>query len=216
MQDACRKTRELRSRVTGSGTLNRILATLFVAAGILGLVFLAREKCQVAAYQTRAAEALTAARIAAASPGLAGPVRLVRDVAPDTGLARIDIARIGIAAMIAPGDDSKSLRRGVGFIAGTARLGETGNVGLAGHRDTFFRNLRRIEVADTILITTSMNRYRYIVDWKKIVDPGAVAVLAPVDSAQLTLVTCYPFHYVGPAPQRFVVRARRLDSYAGR
>lgn len=188
-----------------------MLATLLVATGVLGLAFLVGEKLQVAAYQTRAARSLTVARTAVASNRMAG-ARLDRDTAPDTGLARIDIARIGIAAMIAPRDDSKSLRRGVGFIAGTARLGETGNVGLAGHRDTFFRNLRRIEVADTILVTTPRNLYRYVVDWKKVVDPGAVAVLAPADTAQLTLVTCYPFYYVGPAPQRFVVRARRLDA----
>ena len=103
------------------------------------------------------------------------------------------------------------MRRGVAHIAGTADLGQTGNVGLAAHRDTYFRNLREITEGDTIHIATRDREYRYIVDWKRIVWPESVEVLEPTSESMLTLITCYPFHYVGRAPKRFVVRARHLD-----
>ncbi len=189
----------------------RIAAALLIVTGVLGLVFLGQERWDAAAYQTHAAQALIIARSPETPDTISVVVRGAGIGEPDSGLARIDIPRIGITSMIAAGDDHKSLQRGVGFIRGTARLGGAGNVGLAGHRDTYFRNLRLIAVADTIVITTPKHQYHYVVDWKRVVTPESMAVLAPSDSALLTLVTCYPFYYVGPAPQRFVVRARRLE-----
>jgi sortase A len=122
--------------------------------------------------------------------------------------SRIEIPRIDVSAMIVASDDAVGLRRGVAHIAGTAWFAQTGNVGLAGHRDSYFRNLGRVAIGDTIRITTTRADHRYVVEWKRIVGPEAVDVLDATPEPALTLVTCYPFQYIGPAPERFVVRAR--------
>src|SRR5260370_589049 len=98
----------------------------------------------------------------------------------------------------------------VGHIPGTAVPGQTGNVGISGHRDTFFRPLRNIRQNDTITVTTLVGEYRYRVVSTKIVGPSDVAVLGRSGKEILTLVTCYPFYFVGSAPDRFVVRAERI------
>ena len=86
-----------------------------------------------------------------------------------------------------------------------------GNVGIAAHRDTFFRPLKDIQRGDVLEVETQRGAYRYRVEWLAVVDPNDVQLLQPSSDAELTLVTCYPFYYVGPAPQRFVVRALRID-----
>ena len=103
-----------------------------------------------------------------------------------------------------------ALRRAAGHIKGTALPGTSGNVGIAGHRDTLFRPLRHIRQDDVITLTTLQGLYRYRVVSTKVVSPYDVAVLNPDGREILTLVTCYPFHFVGPAPDRFIVRATRI------
>jgi sortase A len=125
-------------------------------------------------------------------------------------LGRIEIPRIGVSAIVREGDDDTTLSLAVGHIPGTARPGERGNMALAGHRDSFFRALRLIQIHDTILIRTAGRRYEYRVDSTKVVAPEAMQVLDPAGDAVLTLVTCYPFGYLGHAPNRFIVRASRL------
>jgi sortase A len=125
-----------------------------------------------------------------------------------SALGQIEISRIGFAAMVLEGDDGSALRLGVGHIAGTALPGEQGNVVLAGHRDTFFRSLRNIRKGDEITLTTLDGIYRYRVDSIRVVSPQDTKVLDSSASSILTLVTCYPFYFVGPAPKRFVVQAR--------
>ena len=112
--------------------------------------------------------------------------------------------------MIMEGTDGRTLRRGVGHISGTALPGEQGNVAIAGHRDTFFRPLRNIHVDDEITLTTLKGIYRYRVESEKLVEPEDMSVLDNSTDDVLTLVTCYPFYYVGRAPQRFIVRAARI------
>jgi len=124
-------------------------------------------------------------------------------------LGRIEISTIGLSAMILEGIDERTLRRAVGHIPGTPLPGQPGNVALAGHRDTFFRALRKIHEDDEITLETLTGLYRYRVDSAMVVDPGDTRVLGKSDDAILTLVTCYPFSFVGPAPKRFVVRAHR-------
>jgi len=119
------------------------------------------------------------------------------------------IERIGLAAMIMEGIDDRTLRRAVGHFPGTALPGQQGNVAVAGHRDTFFRALRHIRKNDEITLTTLTGSYRYRVDSTEVVEPEAIEVLDNSDGAILTLVTCYPFDFVGPAPRRFIVRAHR-------
>jgi sortase A len=123
-------------------------------------------------------------------------------------MGRIDIPRLGVSAIVRAGSDTRTLRLAVGHIPGTALPGDAGNVGLAGHRDTFFRQLRNIKTDDLIRIATPDGEYAYRVERTTIVNPQDVWVLDPTDHGVLTLVTCYPFSYVGSAPQRFVVRAR--------
>ena len=124
-------------------------------------------------------------------------------------LGQIEITRLGVAAMILEGTNDKTLRRAVGHISGTALPGQQGNVGIAGHRDSFFRALRNVRQDDEITLTTLDATYRYRVDSTKIVGPEDTQVLDNSSEDMLTLVTCYPFYFVGPSPERFIVRARR-------
>jgi LPXTG-site transpeptidase (sortase) family protein len=125
-------------------------------------------------------------------------------------IGQINIPRIGLAAIIVEGSDDRSLRLGVGHISGTALPGEQGNIALAGHRDTFFRSLRKIRPNDEIRLTTFNNSATYRVDWVKVVGPGDTEVIKPHSSSLLTLVTCYPFYFVGAAPERYIVRAHQV------
>lgn len=127
--------------------------------------------------------------------------------APGSMLGRIDIPRLGVSAVVRAGTDARTLRLAVGHIPGTAVPGETGNIGLAAHRDTFFRRLRDIRADDEIRLVTPEGTYRFRVDHTRIVSPTDVWVLNPTRTAALTLVTCYPFTYIGSAPERFIVRA---------
>jgi sortase A len=125
-------------------------------------------------------------------------------------IGRIEISSIGIAAMVLEGTDGKTLSVAVGHVPGTPVPGQQGNVVLAAHRDTFFRGLRKIRRDDEIVMTTLDGSYHYLVDSTQVVDPDDIRVLAPTPDDFLTLVTCYPFYFVGPAPKRFIVRARRI------
>jgi sortase A len=125
-------------------------------------------------------------------------------------IGRIEIPRVGISVMVVEGVGGKTLRRAVGHIPGTSLPGDPGNVGISGHRDTFFRPLRNIRENDIITLTTPFGTYRYRVVSTKIVTPHDVGVLDAGANEILTLVTCYPFYFVGAAPDRFIVRAERV------
>lgn len=125
-------------------------------------------------------------------------------------LGRLDIPRLGVSVAVLQGTGSRMLRLGAGHIEGTPLPGEPGNSGIAGHRDTFFRQLKDIRRDDEIQLQTANGLFRYEVDWVKVVEPNDTTVLEPstVEST-LTLVTCYPFQFLGSAPKRFVVHARK-------
>jgi sortase A len=123
-------------------------------------------------------------------------------------IGRLDVPALHVSAVILEGTQARDLRLGTGHIQGTALPGEPGNVGIAAHRDTFFRTLQRAERNQRITITTPDDTYCYLVESTQIVEPQAISVLAPTPDRSLTLVTCYPFYYVGPAPKRFILRAR--------
>jgi sortase A len=116
--------------------------------------------------------------------------------------------------MVAEGTGEEVLRRAVGHLAGSDLPGDSGHVVLAGHRDTFFRPLEAADVGDIVEIDTGVESLAYRVSWIRVVEPTDVWVLEDPGYPALTLVTCYPFHYVGDAPQRFIVRAHRVDSAA--
>ncbi len=125
-------------------------------------------------------------------------------------LARLEIPAIALSALVVDGVDSQTLRRAVGRFPASSRPGEPGDVALAGHRDTDFRGLEQIVRGDRLLLQTLDGDFHYEVESIRIVEPQRVDVLAPADHPTLTLVTCYPFRYVGPAPLRYVVRAREI------
>ncbi|HEY1252366.1 MAG TPA: class D sortase [Thermoanaerobaculia bacterium] len=121
--------------------------------------------------------------------------------------AILRIPRLGIEAPVYEGTDDVTLDRGVGRIDGTARPGEAGNLGIAGHRDGFFRGLKDIAAGDRIELALLSGNAGYHVESIRIVTPNDVDVLDPTPNASLTLVTCYPFYYVGSAPKRYIVHA---------
>jgi sortase A len=125
-------------------------------------------------------------------------------------LGKIEIDRLGVSAIIVEGTDERTLRRAVGHIAGTPLPGQQGNAAIAGHRDTYFRPLRNIRQDDEIKVTTLDGSYRYAVDSARVVEPEDIQVLNDSSDTILTLVTCYPFYFVGPAPKRFIVRAHKI------
>jgi sortase A len=131
-------------------------------------------------------------------------------IAADGLIGRIEIERIRLTAVIFQGTEKATLRHAVGHITSTALPGQPGNVGIAGHRDTFFRPLRNIRTDDVITLTTLRGEYRYRVVSTRVVPPTEVSVLDPDGTEVLTLVTCYPFYFVGSAPSRFIVRAARI------
>ena len=134
-------------------------------------------------------------------------------------MAVLHIPRIGLEVAVLDGTDETTLNRAVGHIEGTALPGGPGNAGIAGHRDGFFRGLKDLLPGDTIELRTLVDEQIYTIDEISIVAPEAVDVLDPTDEPSITLVTCYPFYHVGPAPQRYIVRAvrstRLADAAAG-
>ncbi|MCM3878995.1 MAG: class D sortase [Vicinamibacterales bacterium] len=124
------------------------------------------------------------------------------------GVLRIPKIRLEVAVL--PGTDERTLDRAVGHIDGTAQPGTDGNSGIAGHRDGFFRGLKDIAPGDAIELDTLRGDEVYRVEQTWVVGPDEVSVLAPTPTRALTLVTCYPFYFVGSAPQRFIVRAIRV------
>ena len=125
-------------------------------------------------------------------------------------LGRLEIPRLGMKIIVDEGVSTRVLRRAVGHVPQTALPGEWGNIVLAGHRDTFFRPLRNIQAGDAIALETPAGNFEYRVESIVVTSPTDVALLKPTEDRMLTLVTCFPFYYVGPAPRRFIVRARLM------
>jgi sortase A len=135
---------------------------------------------------------------------------LARNIDPPLALLRI--SKVQLEVPVLEGTDDLTLNRGVGHIVGTARPGEEGNIGIAGHRDGFFRVLRDVEPGDTIDLVTPSRTEKYTVDRIVLVRPEDVSVLRPRPVRSLTLVTCYPFYFIGSAPQRYIVQASIAES----
>jgi sortase A len=127
----------------------------------------------------------------------------------------IEIPRLGLSSVVLEGDDTAALLFGVGHLSDTPLPWHGGNTVFAAHRDTFFRPLAHIRKNDVIRFSTADAQFEYVVKELKVVEPTAVEVLEPTTAATLTLITCYPFDYIGPAPQRFIVRAERRSSSPG-
>jgi sortase A len=184
----------------------RWLSRIFLIAGGLTLGYSAY--FYVSAYAFQRMETIAFDR---AFTGLAPEAPALGHVVPEGGvIGRIEIGRLGISAIVVQGDSSSQLRRAVGHVPETAMPGEQGNMALTGHRDTFFRPLRNIREGDVITLETEGGQYQYAVESIAIISPAATEVLQSSGNQELTLITCYPFYFVGPAPKRFVVRTRKI------
>jgi sortase A len=182
------------------------LANALTVAGLLLLGY-----CAYVFLQARFFQAAEQRKFDASLHAPPGPVTAIP--APRTGevMGRLEIPRLALSVMVVEGDDGGDLKRAAGHIPGTALPGQPGNTGIAAHRDTYFRPLRSIRLGDTIDLDTLRGNYQYRVVSTKIVTPEDNQVLSPTAKQTLTLVTCYPFYYVGPAPNRFIVQAQRTD-----
>ena len=133
-------------------------------------------------------------------------------VAEGMPVANLEIPRLNLSVVVLEGVGDNILEVGAGHVPQTSLPGKSGNVGIAAHRDTFFRPLRNIQRNDVIRVTTTAGVFDYAVEWTRVVKPTDVEVLNPTEKPSLTLITCYPFHYVGSAPDRFIVRGRLIST----
>ena len=195
--------------------LERLLFVVaIVALGWYGVVKLdtAREQAALSSELESARKAATEMTPTATS-GTRPPLRVVA-VPAQSLIGRIEVPRLKLSAVAREGVDVRTLRSSVGHVPGTALPGAEGNAAFAAHRDTFFRPLEGIRTGDEVVVTTPTGVHRYAVTGTQIVDPTEVSVLDATGGRQLTLVTCYPFNFVGNAPKRFIVQATLRDSLA--
>ncbi|MGA3024106.1 MAG: class D sortase [Bryobacteraceae bacterium] len=197
---------------------------MFLAFGIACLGFCGYAYLERALYQTYESREFdrtlkhSAAAVAASSDQVTPIGRVVRasrkplpwSQSPSAVIGRLSVPRLHLSAMVREGIDGKTLQLAVGHIPATALPGQAGNVGVAGHRDSFFRRLKDLKDGDEIEFSTLHGDFQYVVESLIVVEPDNVAVLAPSAENVLTMVTCYPFSYIGSAPKRFVVRARQV------
>lgn len=148
----------------------------------------------------------TAADHAAARP------RVAPKLAAGTWLAKLEAPKVHLQATVLEGTDEGTLAKAAGHIEGTALPGPQGNIGIAGHRDTVFRPVRRLDLGDDLILTTADRVYRYRIMRTEIVNPEEVWVLGKMRQPTLTLVTCYPFNAIGHAPKRYIVHGELVGS----
>lgn len=197
MKPASRSSIRLRGT---KASIFRATSYFFLAVGLLALGYAGYVVVDAHAYQSYEQSKFEAASLSQAS----------RLLVEGGVIGEIEVARLHLKAIVVQGDSHTLLRRAVGHIPDTALPGTPGNVVLAGHRDTFFRPLRNIRLGDAISLKTSDGDFQYLVESTQVVPAGDMEVLNSSSDRILTLITCFPFDYIGPAPNRFVVRARQL------
>jgi sortase A len=185
-----------------SASISRAGSFFFFAVGLLALGYAAYVVVDAHAYQAYEQSKFENVSSKEPAPPLAeGGV-----------IGEIQVPRLQLKAIVVQGDSHTILRRAVGHVPETALPGTLGNVVLAGHRDTFFRPLRNIRRGDAITLKTVDGAFQYLVESTEVVPATAVEILNATTGHTLTLITCFPFDYIGPAPKRYVVRAHELLS----
>ncbi len=139
----------------------------------------------------------------------ATPTVAPADAVPD--LTLLSAPKINLASVVVEGTDNRSLRLGPGHMTDTPQPGEDGNAVISGHRDTFFRHLNELQAGDEVLVQRGGKTFHYKVTGKRVVEPTDVAVIAPTKDPEMTLITCYPTYYIGPAPKRLVVFTKLVN-----
>jgi sortase A len=180
----------------------RPVAFLFLTIGLLLSIHVAHSYASMMASQRQLSEQWQQQQRSPSAPPLA------------TSLTRVSIPKINLDVMVVEGTSHSSLLGGPGHLDDTPAPGESGNSVIAGHRDTFFRHLGDLGRGDDIFVRRAGHAYHYVVKSKEIVQPNDVAVVKPSPQNRLTLITCYPAYYIGPAPQRLVVIAEPIDDSA--
>ena len=184
--------------------MRRFLSFALILIGTVSLSAVAFERHAQSQFQRQQREALQRAVAAAPAPVAA---RL-----PASGLiGQLDIPRIDLSVVVIEGDDTPTLAKAVGHLPDTPLPWEEGNSAMAGHRDTYFRPLRNVRLGDEIRLTSPRGVFTYKVRKAFVTVPEDLSVLQPSSGSEITLVTCYPFNYVGSAPKRFIVQATRVD-----
>ena len=182
--------------------------------GLLALALICVGTYALAQVRAHIFTAIEGARVSALLEGRAASLpstaRARAEARVGRAWGRLELPRLGLSALVAEGVDAQTLGVAVGHFPDSAFPGEGGNVALAGHRDTVFQMLKDIWPEDVVRLTTPDGTFDYRVEWLAIVDPARTDVVASTGESLLTLVTCYPFDYVGRAPRRYVVRARPL------
>jgi len=186
---------------------------LVVAIVCLGLYsYESVERVLYQAYESREFDGTPDSGVAVVAARLQRtPEPLSRRPSSNGLIGRLSVPRLHLSAMVREGIDPKTLKLAVGHIPLMALPGQTGNVGVAGHRDTFFRGLRNLKTGDEIQFSTLSGDFHYVVESLVVVEPDNAGALAPTSENVLTMVTCYPFNYVGASPKRFVARARQVS-----
>ena len=183
-------------------------ALIVGGAVVLGFYWWTLHEAAVA--QQRAREWLSRTTVEPRAAPPVAPRPTLRGVSRGDVIGELEIPRLEVSVVVFEGDDAGILRLGAGHIPDTALPLGGGNIGIAAHRDTYFRPLRLIRVNDLIELKTPSGASRYAVTETKIVRPSDIGVLARAPGRDLTLVTCYPFYYIGSAPERFIVHARQV------
>jgi sortase A len=187
-----------------------LLAITAVSLGWYAFVSIstAQERASLARELEHAGSALTATPVATSGTNAEATARaLTARLAPRAVIGRIDVPRLKLSALAREGADARTLRDSVGHVPETPLPGDVGNAAFAGLRDTFFRNLEGVRKGDEIVVTTASGIHKYVVTATRVVTPTDTSMLTPTSERALTLVTCYPFDYIGAAPERFIVRA---------
>jgi sortase A len=187
----------------------RATERVLLIVGIVALGWYAGARVSAARDQASWARELAQQTAARSLAPAAGAHRRVPK--PRSLVAKLEVPRLGLSAIAREGVDERTLRSAVGHVPNTALPGERGNAAFAAHRDSYFRKLRHVRTGDRVVLTTPDGVFDYVVGETRVVEPNDISVLAPADESTVTLVTCYPFDFIGPAPKRFVVRGKRKE-----
>jgi LPXTG-site transpeptidase (sortase) family protein len=202
-----------RSRLAALTRVERVLWIAAAAIGLWTLFVVAQHSYYARLPVPDAPPPQAGRRLPGESPsdavGTSGAI--TRTVKPGAWVARLEAPAVDLKATVLEGSDDRTLRRAAGHIEYTPLPGEPGNIGIAGHRDTTFYPLRRLKTGDRLTLTTASDILEYEVRDTWIVEPDDVQVLDPTTHSTITLVTCYPFNFVGNAPKRFIVRGELVS-----
>jgi len=194
--------------VTGTALLKWLERGLLAVGLALGLW------CAIVLVRAHQTQNMPLPQVTVTQTVLPGQTTATPAPAPGTWVGRLEVPSVKLATTVLEGTDDGTLSRGSGHIEDTPFPGQSGNVGIAGHRDTVFRPLRHIHLGDAMKLTTGDRVYHYKISKTLIVDPDDVYVLDPTEHPTLTLVTCYPFDFIGHAPRRFIVQATLVGDEA--